>query len=175
MDSDKLKTLEKLIVGWAKRRNLFEEGRLTKQLLKFSEECLELQNAIESYANTASKNKTKIYDGIGDMYVTLIIALEMKEICYEKIKRNPTSVIVDTEYFTLIKRLKRIDGSMWNIFNKLIGNKYEFLRIVNDCIYLLNTIAIRYGATLEECVELAYNEIKDRKGQVIDGTFVKEK
>lgn len=30
------------------------------------------------------------------------------------------------------------------------------------------------NTTLEECLEIAYNEIKDRKGKLVDGIFIKE-
>jgi hypothetical protein len=30
------------------------------------------------------------------------------------------------------------------------------------------------GVTIEACIEMAYDEIKDRKGRMIDGVFVKE-
>lgn len=33
---------------------------------------------------------------------------------------------------------------------------------------------LEIGYDFEECFELAYQEIKDRKGRWIDGTFVKE-
>ena len=32
----------------------------------------------------------------------------------------------------------------------------------------------REETTLEECLEVAYNDIKDRKGRMVDGIFVKE-
>ena len=38
----------------------------------------------------------------------------------------------------------------------------------------LHDIAKEYGTSLEETLEMAYNEIKDRKGKMIDGVFVKE-
>lgn len=38
----------------------------------------------------------------------------------------------------------------------------------------LYQIAKKYNTTLEETLEMAYNEIKDRKGKMIDGVFVKE-
>ena len=38
----------------------------------------------------------------------------------------------------------------------------------------LHDIAKEYNTTLEETLEMAYNEIKDRKGKMIDGVFVKE-
>ena len=33
----------------------------------------------------------------------------------------------------------------------------------------------RNNVTMEECLETAYNDIKDRKGKMVDGIFVKEK
>lgn len=38
----------------------------------------------------------------------------------------------------------------------------------------LQVISSRYGTTLETCLEIAWNEIKDRKGKMVDGVFVKE-
>jgi len=32
----------------------------------------------------------------------------------------------------------------------------------------------RNNIGLEECLEVAYNDIKDRKGKMVDGVFVKE-
>lgn len=43
-----------------------------------------------------------------------------------------------------------------------------------ESIRLLRTIASNIGYTLEECVEIAYNDIKERKGVLIDGVFIKE-
>ena len=45
---------------------------------------------------------------------------------------------------------------------------------IGDCIVVLTIIAEQKGYTLKECVELAYNDIKDRKGTMINGTFIKE-
>lgn len=38
----------------------------------------------------------------------------------------------------------------------------------------LNGYAHYYGFTMIECLEHAYEQIKDRKGKMIDGVFVKE-
>lgn len=35
------------IIDWAKEKGILQDGRLTKQLLKSSEECLELQTAMK--------------------------------------------------------------------------------------------------------------------------------
>ena len=43
-----------------------------------------------------------------------------------------------------------------------------------ECIRLLRTIASNIGSTLEECVQIAYDDIKDRKGLMHNGVFIKE-
>jgi NTP pyrophosphatase (non-canonical NTP hydrolase) len=45
---------------------------------------------------------------------------------------------------------------------------------IGDCIVVLINIAVRNGLTLEQCMTQAYNDIKDRKGRMVDGIFVKE-
>ena len=45
---------------------------------------------------------------------------------------------------------------------------------IGDVFVVLTIIAAQMGWSLEECVQAAYNEIKDRKGKMVDGVFVKE-
>lgn len=45
---------------------------------------------------------------------------------------------------------------------------------IGDIVVVLINIAERNGLTLERCLEHAYNDIKDRKGRMIDGVFVKD-
>ena len=45
---------------------------------------------------------------------------------------------------------------------------------IGDMIVVLLNIAERNNVTLEECLEQAWNDIKDRKGKMVDGIFIKE-
>lgn len=45
---------------------------------------------------------------------------------------------------------------------------------IGDMIVVLINIAERNGLSITECVEKAYDDIKDRKGKMIDGVFIKE-
>ena len=45
---------------------------------------------------------------------------------------------------------------------------------IGDCMVVLAIIAEQHNLTVTECLEYAYNDIKDRKGMMIDGVFVKE-
>ena len=45
---------------------------------------------------------------------------------------------------------------------------------IGDCMVVLINIAERNGLSLEECMQVAYDDIKYRKGIMVDGVFVKE-
>ena len=45
---------------------------------------------------------------------------------------------------------------------------------IGDIMVVLINIAVRNGLTITGCLNHAYNDIKDRKGKMIDGIFVKE-
>ena len=45
---------------------------------------------------------------------------------------------------------------------------------IGDIIVVLVNIAERNGVSITDCLEVAYNDIKDRKGKMVDGIFIKE-
>jgi NTP pyrophosphatase (non-canonical NTP hydrolase) len=45
---------------------------------------------------------------------------------------------------------------------------------IGDAVVVLTILSAQYGVRIEECIDLAYNEIKDRKGRMQNGIFVKE-
>lgn len=45
---------------------------------------------------------------------------------------------------------------------------------IGDIMVVLINIAERNGVTLTECLSVAYDDIKDRRGRMVDGVFVKE-
>ena len=45
---------------------------------------------------------------------------------------------------------------------------------IGDMIVVLINIAERNNLTLKECLEKAWDDIKDRKGKMVDGIFIKE-
>lgn len=51
----------------------------------------------------------------------------------------------------------------------------DFKDAVGDCVVVLTMMAQQYGIRIEDCIEQAYQEIKDRKGEMVDGVFVKQK
>jgi len=51
----------------------------------------------------------------------------------------------------------------------------EFKSELGDMLVVLSILSNQKGTSLEECFGVAWNKIKDRKGAMIDGYFVKEK
>ena len=45
---------------------------------------------------------------------------------------------------------------------------------IGDTIVTLAILAKMHGLTLTDCVDHAYNEIKERKGKMVNGVFVKD-
>jgi len=45
---------------------------------------------------------------------------------------------------------------------------------VGDMMVVLINMMVRNNLTMKECLAVAYDDIKDRKGKMIDGIFVKE-
>ena len=46
---------------------------------------------------------------------------------------------------------------------------------IGDILVVLINIATRNNLGLSECLQVAYDDIKDRKGKMVDGVFVKER
>ncbi|WP_413527397.1 MazG-like family protein [Marinilactibacillus psychrotolerans] len=53
------------------------------------------------------------------------------------------------------------------------GNVDMFKDAVGDTVVTLIILAQQKGYTLEECLQVAYDEIKGRQGRMVDGVFVK--
>lgn len=45
---------------------------------------------------------------------------------------------------------------------------------IGDAFVVLTIMAAQLNARIEDCIELAWHEIRDRKGRMVDGVFVKE-
>ena len=45
---------------------------------------------------------------------------------------------------------------------------------IGDVLVTLIILANQLGYDIEDCLEVAYTEIKNRKGETINGTFIKE-
>jgi hypothetical protein len=145
-----LKELQPLIIEWASNKGLIKEENAPKQRLKLIEECGELASGI-------LKNKVEDQkDAIGDIFVVLVILAEqLKSDLDLELRLKNNNIILF--YINLILKYSFVDT--------------YFIRF---SIEYLNCLSIELNHDLTECANLAWNEIKNRTGQTVNGTFIKD-
>ena len=159
-----MNTIDK-VKQWFIDRDLENGGRLDKQSLKLSEEFGEL------CAGYLKKNEQLTKDSIGDCAVVIVgLALLVKEDVQEIF--DDSIIILKEDVPDYFKDLNKYISSFQTFYSwEETSMSKMYLSFAVDS---LKTISIALGYNFEECFELAYQEIKDRKGRWIDGSFVKE-
>lgn len=97
---------------------------------------------------------------------------------------DPDNIISKIEQWVIDRNIHTQDPARQ--FNKTVeelgelakglnkGNEDQIKDGIGDVVVTLIAICLQKGYVFNDCLELAYNEIKDRKGKIIDGVFVKE-
>lgn len=166
-----LTQLIKNIENWAEARNLIEGSTPKKQFIKLMEEFGEL------CAGIARNDKEKIKDSIGDCGVVIIILtkqLHASNLGVITAYKAADCITENSE--TICLRASSVLGSA-SSFLMYMTSSYSRSRLAGILlrfIYYISKIALNFGLNFENCLISAYNEIKDRKGRMIDGVFVKE-
>lgn len=125
-------------------------------------------NSLESLNNHINKFKPgtteKVNHQLTDLAINhfdLIRAWAAERGLYEKGNANTQYVKLQEEAGELAKAL-------------LDRDKPEIKDAIGDIVVVLTNLAYLEGFTIEECIETAYEEISNRKGKMINGTFVKD-
>ena len=50
----------------------------------------------------------------------------------------------------------------------------EIVDGIGDCVVVLTNLAELVDTSIEDCIEAAYDGIKDRKGKMVNGTYKKD-
>lgn len=74
----------------------------------------------------------------------------------------------DKQFLKLAEEMGELGSSLAK------NNQDEIKDAIGDMMVVLTIMAEQLGMTVDECYAHAYNEIKDRKGKMVDGVFVKE-
>lgn len=164
------------ILAWAEERNLLTQGDVLMQLEKSREENSELTKAITKYEKGNAQAYDEIKDAIGDVYVTLVVASEIHGLPVYEIFKNFefSSEIYPYHWLYYTKSLRVYDLDLYSACVDENSLGYYTTGVLNNYVDFLNEIAIEYNFTLVECIDYAYNQIKERTGKIIDGTFVKD-
>jgi NTP pyrophosphatase (non-canonical NTP hydrolase) len=55
------------------------------------------------------------------------------------------------------------------------NDRDEIIDAIGDCVVVLTSVAYFSDITIEECINSAYDVISKRKGQMVNGSFIKNK
>lgn len=145
-----------------------EQGDVNKQGLKLIEEIGEL---VSGYL----KNKEDVIkDSIGDVAVVVIGYAMMAGV-------NPEFIFFDRKD-DYLPDFGGVNAWIWMITDSAfqakvsqdLGLEISLKGNLQNIICYLDLICKELGYDFTECFEGAYNEIKDRKGRWVNGSFVKE-
>ena len=74
----------------------------------------------------------------------------------------------NTQYLKLMEEAGELAQAL------LKKDKNEIIDAIGDMVVVLTNLAHMEDLAIEACVDAAYNEIKNRKGAMVNGTFVKQ-
>jgi NTP pyrophosphatase (non-canonical NTP hydrolase) len=76
---------------------------------------------------------------------------------------------------TPLKQMQKLDEEFMELLDGLNHNNIDDIKdAIGDIQVVLCVMCHQLGIDVDECREIAWNEIKDRKGRMVDGVFVKE-
>lgn len=163
------------ILDWAEERNLLTQGDVFMQLEKSREENSELTKAITKYEKGNTQAYDEIKDAIGDVYVTLVVASEIHGLPVYEIFKSVEFDEYDSYHWQYYTNLLRVYD--WELYLSCVNKdspRYNTPATLSNYVDFLNSVAVEYNFTLVECIDYAYNQIKERTGKIVDGTFVKD-
>ena len=154
-----MEELIKKVEQWSTERGL-NTADPNKQRLKLWEEFGELN------ASIARDDREGAIDAIGDMLVVMIIYKQQlgygsNDVFYPR-KDN----------LDFLGRLEDID--LIDYVGYGITQTRSYIQSIEQVVDNLTMLAYRLSTNLEECLAAAYDEIKDRRGKMVNGVFVKE-
>ena len=76
---------------------------------------------------------------------------------------------VKTQYIKLLEETGELAQAI------LKDDTDEFVDAIGDCVVVLTNLAAIRGIDIEYCITSAYDEICNRTGNMVNGTFVKDK
>ena len=160
-----LKTLQTDIEQWAVDHNLHTCDP-QRQALKLIEEQGELASAI------VRDNHEETVDAIGDITVAAIVMAKQLNAPVDLWAAFERSTNVCDKEIDFYAGIGSLVGHVADL-TRFVNNKYAYLRI-EYVLTMVADIAHMLGIDYISAVQSAYDTIKDRKGKMVNGIFIKE-
>jgi NTP pyrophosphatase (non-canonical NTP hydrolase) len=174
MTQERLLELTELITQWGNDRFIVQNSTPFAQSKKTHEEVIELVEActcVKFYSGGGFHRDglEELKDAIGDIYVTLVMVCA----CNETPLRMDLTFVSITSYKKGV--LDWICKQVPDLIRDCVEQNTSVRIIARSIVCGLVDLCKEYGLDFVDCVEHAYEQIKDRKGYLrSDGVFVKE-
>ena len=158
-----LQELITAIEQWAEDRNIIKGSKPIDQAMKLFSEFGEL-------ADNVGKGRD-CRDDIGDCAVVMTIIMAQSGLnFYDYAKNCMLGSIYDLKY-----NVAQLGAAIGDFVSDISSNNYISLSTDDFiyCIEWLNIIATKVGSSLQECIQIAYNDISKRTGILWNGVFIK--
>lgn len=162
--------LNEKILQWADDRGILANGTPEGQLSKTLEELIETAQAValydliaESYHfdyEDANERLEHVKDGIGDIYVTLVIHAKMNG--FVNVGIASIDELTNKQAFDQLGKC---------VIGLATFPYWDTYALANG---ILAQLASNHRLTLRECVEHSYNVIAKRSGKMENGIFIKD-
>lgn len=168
------------IQQWARDRGIDTGSTVLDQISKFKEENGEIVSALNK------SNKLLLADGIGDSFVCLVNVALISDVDRELLvdidissyeeesarDKNLSCWLLSTCEFHIYESAYKLSDTP---AKSCIENyRTELTSEIVNSVNALFAIAEANNLDFIQCIDTAWNEIKYRKGRMIDGKFVKE-
>lgn len=171
-----MKELVQKVKQWGIDRGLDKVGHLAQAEYTLKETA----ELLDAYADS---NIEEINDAIGDILVTLIVGASNDDDIYKELSEE---LLKDKYSHSLISTSENLQYSISyltkDVFKLKILADHGGLSVIDylDCLHSLSDVKDYINDTndeycsLKHCLQLAYNEIKDRTGKKVNGQFKKD-
>lgn len=177
-----MRDLVEKVKKWGLDRNIVFTGTegqdrqkmMEAQARKTLEETAELLDAY------AKQDIDKTNDAIGDILVTLIVGASSDEsifwsvidvLSFDRVNFEKPDGLSAAKHLVdavvLLINGAKTGHATWKHYDRCIDALFL-------CLFGINS-EYKQFLMLEDCLELAYNEIKNRTGRVVNGQFIKDK
>ena len=104
----------------------------------------------------------------------LAIGCELRHYRFAKIAKwaSERNLVEGSDPYRQLTKLLEEVGELASGVAK--GNRDKVVDSIGDAVVVLTILAEQYDVNIEDCIDVAWNEIKDRKGKMVNGIFVKE-
>ena len=163
-----LKTLQTNIEQWAVDRNL-HTGDPSRQVLKLIEEQGELAAAI------ARDNHEEMADAIGDVTVVALVMAKQLNVSVDLWTAFERSTKYHNKELDKRAAVASLVGDIAHLVS-IINHRQVFqsYHFIENVITTVADVADALDIDYVSAVQSAYDTIKDRKGKLVNGVFIKE-